>query len=118
MVMTELQSTPLDESEKFIKIQSLKDERINNICLHFVFFSSGYLWKNGTKTRGVFYVILNCYAWLSYVNVFTLHYPELEKFHNNNLFGALTIIVSWIISYLIGGIDLWLYYKRMIREIH
>lgn len=41
--MTELQSTPLDESEKFIKIQSLKDERINNIFLHFVFFSSGHL---------------------------------------------------------------------------
>lgn len=86
------------------------------IVVHLFLFASGLYYINKSLKRSWVYSALSFYAWIAYINVFVIVFPELERFNNHSLFGALTIIVSWAIAYLVGGLDAYFTLRRIKKD--
>jgi serine/threonine protein kinase len=80
-----------------------------------ILLGSGLFFYDRTKKRGLLYVLIAIYSWISYLNVFAKWIPEMVRFHNYSAIGALSIIVGWFIAYVVGTIDLIITHKKRLR---
>ncbi len=85
------------------------------VMLGILWFGSGLFFYDRTKQRGLLYILLAVYSWASLINVFVRFIPEMERFHNHSLIGALSIFTGWFIAYVIGTIDLIITHKKNVR---
>jgi serine/threonine protein kinase len=85
------------------------------VMLGILWFGSGLFFYDRTKQRGLLYILLAVYSWASLFNVFVRFIPEMERFHNHSLIGALSIFIGWFIAYVIGTIDLIITHKKNVR---
>lgn len=89
------------------------------LLIHFFMMGAGLFYVDNQLKRRWIYVVIASYAWLSFFNVYLRFIPELEGFHNRTFKGAMSIIISWGIVYIIGTGDaciaLWLRKQGRIR---
>ena len=109
-------------SEKKVKeeIKKLKISITNSIntirvVIRHLFFGFGFRYLDKSVKRGRLYSFLGLYGWFSFFNIFIDLFSDLADFHNDDI-GAISIIISWFIVYVIGYIDLSLYIRKLKRE--
>ena len=88
-------------------------EILKIIFIH-LFFGFGFYYVDKTVERKFIYPIFGIYAWFSFANVFLKIIEPLADFHNHNAFGASTIFISWGVTYIVGYIDLFKHFNKMV----
>jgi serine/threonine protein kinase len=85
------------------------------VFLSVILFGSGLFFYDKSTKRGLIYIIVAFYSWISFVNVFLGIMPGMRDFHNHSTIGALSIFAGWFVTYVIGTIDLILTHRKHLR---
>ena len=107
------------KSDEVLNVQNKKTKGnfVLFIVLSLIFLGSGMFFYDRSKKRGLLYILIATYSWVSLLNVFTRMIPEMETFHNHTLIGALSIIAGWFVAYVIGTIDLIVTHRKYLKSI-
>jgi hypothetical protein len=85
------------------------------VFLSVILFGSGLFFYDKSTKRGLIYIIVAFYSWISFVNVFLGIMPGMRDFHNHSTIGALSIFAGWFVTYVIGTIDLIITHRKHLR---
>jgi hypothetical protein len=116
LIDSKISEKKVKEEIKKFKISITNSINTIRVVIRHLFFGFGFRYLDKSVKRGRLYSFLGLYGWFSVFNVFLNIFSDLADFHNKNDFGAISILISWFIVYVIGYIDLFLYIRKLKRE--